>query len=599
MSDDWPGTPLGSGVGGDWPGTPVAPPAQPGLLGNMYQAGKSALEQAAAPALKTINDTLNPFSDANIAATAERVKDPTRALTDWTRVGSGLAAIPALAGSPAAAVTKSAAPYVASPMATGIQAVGEPIARALDPNAVLPTHEEVASKIEPDVETALGLGMPARAGAGWDAAALMRPPTTNPVAQFVDPVNVIANAAKLAGKATAEGVGLMSGTGAKALETAASAGYQGGPAAQAFRANMRGNVPMGDVVDEAANAVRQMRVQRGDEYRRGMDAVGLDTKVLNFDGIDKAMVDAENVKNYKGQNLSPSTTEIRQKINDEINKWRFLDPAEFHTAEGFDALKQKIGDIRDTTGFGTPERKVANDAYSAVRQTIVKQVPQYATVMKGYEEASQLTKEIERTLSLPRDSRTGPTVDASLRKLQSILRNNVSTNYGNRTELAKYLVNSGAPHLMEALAGQSVNSWMPRGLAQLGARLAAEVGVAGLGVGAVGAHAALPVAASLPFMSPRLMGEAAYYAGKAASPLRALKGMPLPTVSAAKSARLANQARPALGFGAQVPSVGALAGANENQNDVPRPPEQHKNGGGVNQKPVSAHGRTVKRNAQQ
>ena len=94
--------------------------------------------------------------------------------------------------------------------------------------------------------------------------------------------------------------------------------------------------------------------------------------------------------------------------------------------------------------------------------------------MKGYEEASDLTKEIEKTLSLPKDARTGPTIDTSLRKLQSVLRNNVSTNYGNRTELAKYLVNSGAPHLMEALAGQAANAWVPRGLAQLGARLGIE-----------------------------------------------------------------------------------------------------------------------------
>jgi hypothetical protein len=55
-----------------------------------------------------------------------------------------------------------------------------------------------------------------------------------------------------------------------------------------------------------------------------------------------------------------------------------LDPAEFHTPEGIDPLKQKIGDIRDATQYGTPERVAANGIYNAVRQTIVDQAPEYA-----------------------------------------------------------------------------------------------------------------------------------------------------------------------------------------------------------------------------
>ena len=169
--------------------------------------------------------------------------------------------------------------------------------------------------------------------------------------RLLDPVQAAASTAKLAGKVGAEGVGLMTGTGARPLETAASAGYEGGQAAQTFRQNMRGQVPMGDVVDEATNAVRQMRVQRGDAYRKGMADVGADKTVLDFSGLDKAMQAANAVKTYKGQSLSPSTTAIRDQIAKTIDDWHGLDPAEFHTAEGFDALKQKIGDIRDATAI--------------------------------------------------------------------------------------------------------------------------------------------------------------------------------------------------------------------------------------------------------
>lgn len=51
--------------------------------------------------------------------------------------------------------------------------------------------------------------------------------------------------------------------------------------------------------------------------------------------------------------------------------------------------------------------------------------------MKNYENASNLIREIEKTLSLnPKAS-----IDTALRKLQSVMRDNVNTNYGKRGDL--------------------------------------------------------------------------------------------------------------------------------------------------------------------
>jgi hypothetical protein len=116
-----------------------------------------------------------------------------------------------------------------------------------------------------------------------------------------------------------------------------------------------------------------------------------------------------------------------------------------------------------------------------------------------------------------------------LRKLQSTLRNNVNTNFGKRADLAKFLAANGAPRLMEKLAGQALNAWMPRGLGSLGMQLGLEgaAGLFGHAAGAGLAGAGLGVLATMPFMSPRLMGEASYYAGKAST---------LPLQSAARGA---------------------------------------------------------------
>jgi len=332
------------------------------------------------------------------------------------------------------------------------------------------------------------------------------------VGRAVDPLNAAVKGAKMIGSGAAEVIGgVGTHTGADALRTAAKAGYEGGEAAKAFQENMRGTAPMEETVQAARDALNTMRQERGQAYRSGMVNVANDKTILDFAKIDEAMGKATRIKTFKGQRLSPSTEAIRSTISDAINEWRRLDPQEFHTVEGMDALKQKIGDIRDGTQYGTPERVAADHAYQAIRKTIIEQAPEYAKVMKGYETASNQIKEIEKTLSLNPNA----SVDTSLRKLQSVLRDNVNTSFGRRKELAQYLVDAGAPNLIERLSGQALKPWTPRGLGKLlgGELLAAGAGMAGAGMTGAG----VGMLAASPFMSPRLMGEAAYYGGKAAA----------------------------------------------------------------------------------
>lgn len=328
----------------------------------------------------------------------------------------------------------------------------------------------------------------------------------------VDPLVAAGKGIDLAGKGAAGLIGnLGTHTGGKSLTTAAQAGYEGGEAARVFQENMRGGAEPGAVVRDARKAVSQIRKERSGEYKTGMADVAADKNVVDWAKIDDALIDASNVQTFKGQDLSPTTQATRQGMAQAIQDWRRLDPAEFHTPEGMDALKRKLGELKDATPEG-PERVTATKIYDGVRQSIIDEFPQYAKVMKGYEEASVAIKELEKSLSLGRSA----TTDTALRKLQSVLRNNVNTNYGQRQKLVEYLTEHGSPQLMEALAGQALNSWYPRGLGKLvGTEIAAASAGAfgGAGIAGAGAGAAL----ALPLMSPRLMGEAAYYTGKAAA----------------------------------------------------------------------------------
>lgn len=291
-------------------------------------------------------------------------------------------------------------------------------------------------------------------------------------------------------------LGMTTGTGGEAVRTAYQAGKDG---ATTFVDNMRGNVPMSDVIDSAKTALTQMRLDRAAQYRSGMAGVSADKTVIDFAPIDNAVASLQAMGNYKGQVINKNASGVVDEISNLVKQWKGLDPAEFHTPEGLDALKQAISDIRDTTQFGTAGRKAADTAYNAVKAEITAQAPTYSKVMKDYSQASETLAEIERSLSLGNKA----AADTSLRKLQSLMRNNVNTNFGNRVNSANILESNGAD-ILPAVAGQSMSSWTPRGLAGLAA--------SGAGVASLVNPTTL---LGLPAASPRLVGEGAYLLGAA------------------------------------------------------------------------------------
>jgi hypothetical protein len=339
--------------------------------------------------------------------------------------------------------------------------------------------------------------------------------------RVVDPLTNVGRAAGLGGKVLAEGLGVTTGVGSTPLKVAYEAGQEGGEAGKAFRQNLMGKAPKEAVIDDAKTALGNLRQQRGIEYNQGMAHVKGDQTVLKFDDIDNALTKISQTQTFKDR---PRIPEIQQAIGQKIAEWKNL-PSDYHTPEGFDAMKQEIGIIRDKTAEGTAERYVADQAYNAIKKTIVDQSPGYANTMENYSKANKLIDDIKRTFSTGEKASR----DTALRKLQSVMRNNVQTNYGRRTDLAKMLAANGAPQLMEKLAGQALSSPVPRGLAKFaasgveGAVPALTAAKAGL---AAGGLAAAKIAPMLAFTSPLLMGGAAHGLGIASRylPLSTLPG---------------------------------------------------------------------------
>jgi ribosomal protein S19E (S16A) len=303
-------------------------------------------------------------------------------------------------------------------------------------------------------------------------------------------------------------LGRTTGAGAEAVRAAGTAGLEGN---QAFTQNLRGNVPFSDVVDMAKQGVSSLKEERGAAYREGMQGVNTDKSILDYNPINQKLESLKGMVEHKGSVVSESGAKILQDIKDTVMEWQ-TNPKMLGNVEDFDALKKSVGDIRSSTQEGTVARKIADESYNIIKDQITQQAPKYAEVMKGYSGASKELRDITKTFSLGEKAST----DTALRKLQSVMRNNVNTNYGARAQLMDQLAEK-VPNLPAAIAGQALSSPWARGITgviapyaipsaagaiHVGASLGNPV-TAGLLAGGVAAH------------SPRIVGEAAYGAGRA------------------------------------------------------------------------------------
>jgi hypothetical protein len=342
--------------------------------------------------------------------------------------------------------------------------------------------------------------------------------------QAIDPLNVAAKAASgtagLLGKATSEVAGLTSGTGSLPVEQAYKAGKQG---SQEFKTALRQEGDIREPLNLVESAVDTIISNKNASYVDDMANLGKSAEIVNLKPIADALEESKNIFNMKGFEFSDEAANAYTRIKDKLEEFK-QNPNIANSPIEVDKLKRAVGSIRDSAEPGTEAHLLANRIYKAVEKQIIEKAPEYAKTMSNYSQAKDLLKDIRKTLSV------GGNADTALRKLQSVMRNNVNTNYGQRVklidELAKY-----EPSLPNVIAGQALSSWTPRGLAGQATRLqGATAGLLGVG-GVVSPGAFLLAVPSLAASSPRLVGEAAYGAGRLAAGVNAIPSIPRPALA--------------------------------------------------------------------
>ena len=394
---------------------------------------------------------------------------------------------------------------------------------------------------------------------GGGAALAGRIPMAGKVASTLSTASDITNPITLAGKGVSKTadmasalvkgtLGLKTGVGTEPITQAVKAGREGN---QTFVENMRGTVPMMQVLDDAKSNLAKMNLDKQAEYRSGMVNIKNDKTQLDFTGIDQAIADAQKYSSYKGKVVNQGAADVLTDIKAKVDDWKKSDPAQYHTPEGIDKLKQSIWEsIEKLPRESKTAYSAAKEVYDSVKKEISKQAPEYSKVMSDYSQSSDKIKEIERALSLGDKA----SADTAMRKLQSLMRNNVNTNYGNRLDMARELERAGGNEMMPALAGQAMSSKLPRGL-----QSATNIPSSYLAYGVGGPALA---AADLMASSPRLVGEASYKygqmanaLGQATQPITNLTGkVPMTAQQARLAALLAAQQPPRIELNNMLPN---------------------------------------------
>lgn len=324
---------------------------------------------------------------------------------------------------------------------------------------------------------------------------------TNPMTTLLKTTKAIA---PVVGSVGANVLGLTTGVGPETVKTAFKSGLEG---SDAFLKNMRKQVEKTQVLDDARQALQNMRTAKSADYKTGIATTAADTAQLDFAPITQKFNDLYDTL-YQGKRLKVGADELKKinEVSDVLNEWR-TDPTS-HTPIGLDALKQRIDTIYPDSPMQKQAQRVIGQTRKAVYDTIVAQSPDYAKTMSNYEKSLALEKEIETALSIG----TKSSADTALRKLTSLSRNNVNANYGYRSDLAKVLEEQGGKSLFPAIAGQSMNSSLPRGLAP---QIAGATAIPGV-IQSFMAGVTPTSLVAAPFFSPRIVGEGLYGAGSLA-----------------------------------------------------------------------------------
>lgn len=344
--------------------------------------------------------------------------------------------------------------------------------------------------------------------------------------------------AKGVGNVGKEVLGKMTGAGPEAIAQAVK-GEKG------FAAGMRGGEGVGEkVLEDTRAALGQVKADRGVSYSKQFEEVAKNTKPLDptpFKSKIEQILQKFNIRRIGGGETVPPFKEFvkgkmgpymkeegshgaamkrlsneyaaakanspelgldfsRSSITDDaarakaakiiqdFDEWG--SQADDFTPVGLDLLKRRVQDYYDPNMPAIAN--MSTDLSNFVKSNIVREVPEYAKMVKGYEDSTRFINEAERALSLGNKAM----MDTSIKKLLSTNRENFEF----RRQLLNQIEERAGRSLSPEIAGLTMQQFTPKGLIGV-------LSTAGAGYAAGITPQLLPFVA---MSSPRLAGEFLY-----------------------------------------------------------------------------------------
>jgi hypothetical protein len=327
-------------------------------------------------------------------------------------------------------------------------------------------------------------------------------------AKYVDPVTgMFKGADVLARKLGPKWFGTLSGVGDETMagirDLAAEEGPRAGVKQNEFADALKGNVTAEQFVDRAEQGIKNMRNDANYGYAvNKKDWVAAGGK-LDMSVIDQAERDMVQSLHTSGGSslLNEAQRESFGKMQEIIEELRKRGPGAW-TVEELDALKRNLNKV--SVPLGDRElMRVRTGLSNAVKDNILAnaQGTKYHSSMNQFAEAMDVLDELKSSFALEKNSGQHTTMS----KLQSVLRNNVATQYGTRKALFDTLEKEGRVDLKPWLMGMTANSATPRGINR---------GVIGGILSTGNVIPGLSTVATLGSSSPRIGAEVMYGLGK-------------------------------------------------------------------------------------
>ena len=345
--------------------------------------------------------------------------------------------------------------------------------------------------------------LPGMAGKAGEAVAT--------VGKAIDPIMAAAQVPKVAGKALTSALNVpatvQSGSAFGSLQKAYEAGVSKDPI---FWDHYSGKADANALIDRVSGAIDSVAKKRSADYIAGMDPSKAKTG-LSYQPVLDEIANARGAQSrgigaFHGETTNRAAQGVLDNIENTVNTW-MSKPKDtpFHTLEGFDALKRAIGDYRRDVRGNPEATKIVDNAYNAVKNSIVNVDAKYADIMDQYAAASQKLNDL-KSLERGRTSET---------KINKILRTYRSGDKGNLlSDLYKH-----DPELVSAIAGHDLAPFFPQGLRGILTSAPLYSGLASL------VHPAS--LAGLTMSSPKIMGGINYGLGSiAGAPARGVENIP-------------------------------------------------------------------------